>query len=320
MSPITAPSQIKMVRLMVTPVQVYSNDQTDFVDTYSFLDGGSNISLCTTNLMQRLKLRGAEVTTKIEGVTGSKHHQGFVVAMKLKGLQETELISLPSVLAVKELPNFKESIPTNKVVSKYNHLTGLNFPEMPQRKVEILIGADVWQAHVIHESIEGEPDQPRALTTGLGWTLFGPDPRTHAERHVVNCVQGTNEVLPEQMKRMSNYEFSDNSQTYDAPYSVEDKQLPRKAEISLTKVNGHYQQQLPSNEADVILPDNRLTVENRSALKVIVSCFESQRQKKGLVNLWVRSPRTSRLQATSCAFDWREILTSMCELRIATGS
>jgi len=34
-------------------------------------------------------------------------------------------------------------------------------------------------AHVSHESIEGEPDQPRALRTGLGWTLFGPDPRTH---------------------------------------------------------------------------------------------------------------------------------------------
>ena len=52
---------------------------------------------------------------------------------------------------------------------------------------------------------------------------------------------------------------------------MEDKQLPQKAETSVTKVNGHYQQQLPSNDADVILPDNRLTVENRSTLKVIVS-------------------------------------------------
>ena len=90
---------------------------------------------------------------------------------------------------------------TNEVVSKYNHLKGLNFPEISKQKVEVLIGADVWQAHVIHESIAGEPDEPRALRTGLGLTLFGPDPRTHAsERHVVNCVQGTNDVLPEQTK------------------------------------------------------------------------------------------------------------------------
>ena len=93
-SPITVPSQIKMVRLMVAPVQVYSNDQTHFVDTYAFLDGGSNISLCTTSLTQRLKLRGSRVTRKIEGVTGSKYQQGYVVTVKIKGLQETELISV----------------------------------------------------------------------------------------------------------------------------------------------------------------------------------------------------------------------------------
>jgi len=148
-SPITVSSQMKMVRLMVAPVRVHSNDQTHYVDTDAFLDGGSNISLCTTSLMQRLDLRGVKVTRRTEGVTGSKFQQGFVVALKQKGLKETELISVPSALAVKERPNFNASIPTNEVVSKYNHWTGLNFPEIPQRKVEILIGADVWQAHVV---------------------------------------------------------------------------------------------------------------------------------------------------------------------------
>jgi len=279
---------MKMVRLMVAPVREYSNDQTHFVDTYAFLDGGSNISLCTTNLMQRFNLRGAEVTRQIdERVTGSRLHQGFVVAMKLKDLQETELLTLQSALAVavKELPNLNASISTNELVSKYNHLSVLNFPEISKQKVEILIGADVWQAHVIHESIEGESDQPRALTTGLGWTLFGPDPRTHgSEKYVVNCSQSTNDVLHEQLTRMFNCKFS-NSQTYDAPYSVEDKQLPQKAETSVAKVNGHYQQQLPSNDADVILPDNRLTVENRLALKVTVSCFESHKDKRDLLTV-----------------------------------
>jgi len=97
--------------------------------------------------------------------------------------------------------------------------------------VEILIGADVWQAHVIHESIEGEPDQSRALRTGLGWTLFGPDTRAHgSEKYVVNCAQSTNDVLHEQLTRMFNYDFPDNSQASDAPYSVVDKQFPQKAE------------------------------------------------------------------------------------------
>ena len=115
--------------------------------------------------------------------------------------------------------------------------------------MEILIGADIWQAHVIPESIPGEPDHPRALRTGLGWTLFGPNPKTHgSEGYAVNCVQTTNEVLHEQLKRMFNYEFSDNRQISDAPYSVEDKQFLKKAEASRTKINGHYQLELPWKE------------------------------------------------------------------------
>jgi len=211
-------------------------------------------------------LRGAEVTRKIEGVTGSKHHQDFVVAVKLNGLQGTELISITSVLVVKELPNFNASIRTNEVVSKYYHLSGLNFPEISKQKVEILIGAHVWQAHVIHESVEGEPDQPRALRTGLGWTLFGPDPRTRGSKgYAVNCVQSANDIQYERKKRMFNYDFPDNSQVSDAPYSVEDKQFPQKAETSITKLNGHYQRELPSKK-DAMLTDNRSMAENPAHL------------------------------------------------------
>ena len=70
--------------------------------------------------------------------------------------------------------------------------------------------------------MEGEPDQLRALRTALGWTLFGPDPRARSsESQVVNCRQSPNDVLQEQMKRILNYEFSDNSQISYVPYSVE---------------------------------------------------------------------------------------------------
>ena len=133
--------------------------------------------------------------------------------------------------------------------------------------MEILIGADVWQAHVIHESVEGEPDQPRALRTGLGWTLFGPGPRTRGSKgYAVNCVQSTNDILYERKKRMFNYDFRDSSQVSDVPYSVEDKQFPQKTETSLTKLNGHYQRELSSKKDDAMLPDNRSRAENPAHL------------------------------------------------------
>jgi len=69
--------------------------------------------------------------------------------------------------------------------------------------VEIFIGADVWQVYVIRESVEGDLDQPRALKTGLGWRVFGPEPRIYnPDKYVVNCMQSFNYVLHEQMQRM----------------------------------------------------------------------------------------------------------------------
>jgi len=37
------------VRLMVLPVRVYDEDPMKFVDTYGFLDSGSEMSFCTTS-------------------------------------------------------------------------------------------------------------------------------------------------------------------------------------------------------------------------------------------------------------------------------
>ena len=104
-------------------------------------------------------------------------------------------------------------------------------------------------------------------------------PERMAPKSMVNCAQSTYDVLHEQLTRMFNYDFPDNSQVSDAPYS-EDKQVPQKAETSITKLNGHYQRKLQSTNVDVILPDNRLTVENRSVLKVTFSCFESHKDKR----------------------------------------
>ena len=263
--PATSHSVSKIVRLMVVPVRVYGNNENHFVDTYAFLDGGSNISLCTKRLMNRLNLKGVETTEKIIGMTGSKIEKGFVVPLNIKGLSEKTLISVPSVMAIDELPNLSSSIPTDKTASQYDHLKGLRFPKVAHNDVEILIGADVWQAYAIRKVLEGSHDEPRALQTGLGWTLFGPDKGVKfANALSVNFTHCSDDMLHEQMKKMFNYEFSDcNYASDDLSYSVEDKLFLKKANNSITKVKDHYQLALPWKTDDLVLPLNRAMAEKR---------------------------------------------------------
>jgi len=65
---------------MVLPVRVYEEDLTNFVDTYGFLDSGSEMSFCTTSL-KTLHLHGKEVTKNIAGLSGSRLHCGSRVSV-----------------------------------------------------------------------------------------------------------------------------------------------------------------------------------------------------------------------------------------------
>ena len=49
------------VRLMVAPVRVFIDDGSRFVDTYCFLDNGSQGNICSQRLMDKLHAKGANV-------------------------------------------------------------------------------------------------------------------------------------------------------------------------------------------------------------------------------------------------------------------
>jgi len=128
------------VRLMVLPVRVYNDDHTKFVDTYGFLDSGSEMSVCTTSL--KLHLQGKEVTKNIVGLSGSRLHRCSMVTLSMKGLAESNVIRIRNVFAIDALSKLAESIPSNNDVERYENLRGLHFPEVHSKEVEVLIGAE----------------------------------------------------------------------------------------------------------------------------------------------------------------------------------
>jgi len=112
-----------------------------FVDTYGFLDSGSEMSFCTTSL-RKLQLQGKEVAKNIVGLSGSRLHRGSMVSFSMKGL-ESNVISIRNAFAIDALPKLAESIPSNNDIERYEHLRGLHFPEVHSKEAEVLIGAAV---------------------------------------------------------------------------------------------------------------------------------------------------------------------------------
>ena len=78
--------------------------------------------------------------------------------------------TLRRVWTVNNLPVSKESIPTAGDVVGWSHLHGIEFSELENENVSMIIGSDAPEAHWVLEQRRGGPKEPYAVRTPLGWT------------------------------------------------------------------------------------------------------------------------------------------------------
>ena len=77
------------------------------------------------------------------------------------------------------VPSIKVS--KERVTEQWNHFLNIDLPELDGGNVKVLIGSDM--AHVlIHLDVhQGRRDEPIAVKTPLGWTLFGNVDNEHCD-------------------------------------------------------------------------------------------------------------------------------------------
>ncbi|XP_076825039.1 uncharacterized protein LOC143470665 [Clavelina lepadiformis] len=257
------------VRLKVVPVRAWGHNMRKPVECYAFLDEGSDTSFCSDRLSKQLGLQGPKVQLHISCINGEESQQSKMVSLSIQGLTETAVIDLEEVMTLSCLPKLKRSILTNKDVTRYSYLEGLQFPAIPAGGVELHIGAGARKAHVIHAVREGGANRPTAVRTGLGWTLVGPEPATKDRAFCqVNYARCDNRILHEQMQRMFDHDFVEDEDSEDLAYSVDDIRAMHKLKSSVQKKDGRYQLGLLWKTYNVTLPYNRfLAVKRLSYLK-----------------------------------------------------
>ena len=245
---VTTNARERQVRLRVVPVKVWGA-RKGLVETYAFLDEGSDITLCTEGLLDKLKLRGEPVQVSLATINGIKTRAGRRVSLSTQGVDENAVIQLSNVISVPTLPELQSSIPSNKDVSKYQEvLKGITFPEL-EGGIELLIGADVPGAHRTLEYRMNHSGGPNAVRSALGWGLVGPVDQCKGNSSLevshVNLVQSERLELNVLKERTCERDFIGKKDAADLGPSVEDKRALQVMEESVVKENGHYQNALP---------------------------------------------------------------------------
>ena len=135
------------VRLKVVPVRVWGAGRRRHADVYAFLDAGSDTSLCTEDLIKLLGLKGKPTQFSLSTMSGTEQQSGRQVSLCVQGLNEDAVVNLSNVLSVTRLPDLGTSIPSCRDHEIHAEvLKGVTFPDL-RGKVELLIGANVPEAH-----------------------------------------------------------------------------------------------------------------------------------------------------------------------------
>ena len=233
---------------------------------YTFLYKGSDTSLRTNSLKERLIAKGKALTFWLSTINDTDRKRGQEISLTVQAYGEHAVIDLPNVITFLELPELKSSIPVAPDTVTYaDVLHAATFPDLVG-SCELLIGADVPAAHRTLECRISHRGRLDAVRTPLVWRLVGPTPQdrfTYETKVTVSFVQTENQHLHRQLLKMMESDFI---ASQDNPYSVttvEDCKALGKMEDTIVQVEGHYQVALPWWSAKPRLTNNKFVAINR---------------------------------------------------------
>ena len=120
------------VRLKVPPVTAWNDSKTSCVDTYAFLDEGSDVTLCSNKLLEKLEIVNAEPDPcTLQTVSGcTMAHDVRLTSLFVKGVNLTKSIDIINVLAGSNLPNLLDSISSDTDMHGYTYYRGFSLPNL----------------------------------------------------------------------------------------------------------------------------------------------------------------------------------------------
>ena len=235
------------------------------------LDYGSQTSLCSESLIQRLNVKTRPAALTFITLSGENEVQNSrMLDLSVRGISTTENVPLKDVRTVKHLP-----IDAN--AAAHLSYTTLQHLQEPIRKiqddcraasvddthpVELLIGGCDSKPFWVDKELRGNPNEAFAQLTKLGWTVQGPSgvgqPVSPPHVHFIQTRH-----IPTDIQSLFNADFPERQHADETAMSINDRKTLFFVEGSVTETDGHLEIGMPWRVKSFKIPNNRNTAEKR---------------------------------------------------------
>ena len=228
-------------KTMLPLVPVTVNDR---VRTYALLDPASTHSFVKRDLTTELGLKGTKTKLNLSTMNQSSENVTRFFTLNIAG-SNGSCITVPRAFQVEDIP-----VPNAKLSGDYSHLADL--APVDPLSVSLLIGQDCSDALIPHEVRVGQPGEPYAIRTLLGWCICGPASNACASSTVVTMC-----ISAQQRDINTLWEIDQEMSTLnEKSLSLDDKHVLQLWEDNLNVIDGKYELPIPWKSGRPQLPNN----------------------------------------------------------------
>ena len=178
----TAAAGRSQVRLQVVPIKVHGPAGSH--PTRALLDLGSQVTLVTDDLCERLGISGPANDLVLTTVNGKERLRSRRVTLSIQSAANGENHEIRDAQTTPTINVTNHALDSYDEVN-WPHLADVQLPSESRGPVEVLLGADMFELIVPREVVEGPAGTPCAVRTLLGWTVTG-----RSRQWTVNGTEG----------------------------------------------------------------------------------------------------------------------------------
>lgn len=161
------------VMTKIVPVRLYGNNG-NFVETYAFLDDGSQVTMIEKDVVKSLNLKGKSETLTLQWTQNvTRQEKSLRSSLKISGMNGPKKYNFENVYIIGNLNLPKRSQDGHELSKKFKHLKNLKIPTFKDVTPRMIIGADQANFIIGSKSRMGGENEPTALKTRFGWTVMG---------------------------------------------------------------------------------------------------------------------------------------------------
>lgn len=156
------------------PVTLYGKNGC--VHTFAFLDEGSKLTLMDQDLADELELDGVKEPLCLQWTGGTERYEeiSYKTTASIAGTHKgAKKFYLDEIRTVKELQLPCQSLDAENIKKNHSYLQNLPIESYKDARPRILIGLKHANISLVLQYREGKPNQPIAIRTRLGWTVYG---------------------------------------------------------------------------------------------------------------------------------------------------